>query len=234
MTKPMSRLSTAVLCGALAALLCSCGASLSDEDFICEETGEVVTDREHILNALGYHYDSDELLLEHFPEGTEPASYSVYYDLGPGWIERRASGHQDLDHPKSQIKRPFVPAHFQAFKRKVQSQQGDVTQQDVAEQYLAEFPECCRALAPRWVRENNELNQGAPNTGSDKGNQWVRDVWIIDDDLANAGNIRLPERMYRSSNLRRDDDLRRFLFDEIFQRGDTASTQCGTAFFYPR
>ncbi|GMN04442.1 hypothetical protein [Erythrobacter sp. MTPC3] len=217
----------------LAFFVLSCApGSISESNLTCEETRGILSDRDYIINALSLHFDADERLLREFPEGTEPARYSGYSD-------REISlevGKEEAGGPENEAKPPFVPAHFRSFKARAKSEDPDATKEQVVSAYLDKYPKCCRALSPRWLREGgwSENIHYAPASQSGIPGRWVKDVWVIDDDIENADRIWLDESNYTTSHLQRDQALKRFLFTEIFQKGDSASTQCGKAYYVIR
>lgn len=217
----------------LASFVLSCApASISELDLTCEETGAILSDRDHIINALSLHFDADERLLREFPEGTEPARYSGYSERE---IPSKADEEEAGD-PEGEAKPPFVPAHFRSFKARAKSKLPDASKEQVVSAYLDQYPKCCRALSPRWIREGgwSENIHYAPPIPSGMPGRWVKDVWVIDDDIEKADRIWLDESNYTTSHLERDQALKRFLFTEIFQKGDSASTQCGKAYYVIR
>lgn len=217
------------LLAGISLLVMSCSPTISDEDMKCEEIGRVLTDREHIISALGWHFEADEVLRGEYPAGTEPGHYSQrnYGTTTPRNDEEQASN------GKAVAKPPFVPAHFRAFKARAQRNNPAASKMEIITSYMAQYPKCCRALSPRWVRGPGwpgNLHY-APEGQSGAPGRWIKDVWVIDDDIRNVDQIWLDESNYSTSSLERNPKLKRFLFGEIFQKGDTASTQCGEAFY---
>lgn len=205
-------------------------SSIPEEQLVCETTGRIATDEEYILGALKFHFEADEMLREMFPPGTAPGRYQGY---GSGPEDFRSATWKPLLGEGGEP--PFVPGHFRQFKARAQQENPRATKNEVAENYLEEFPKCCRALSPRWARggwsENIHYTPYRENGGEDR---WIRDVWVIDKDIENADKIWLDESRYMSGSLDRNEDLKRFLFREISQRGDLASTQCAEAFYVTR
>jgi len=210
----------------------SCSSAISDEHLFCEKTGKVVSDREHIMSALDRHFEADEILRNEFPAGTAPAHFSQDSYGDTARQDARVAG-KDAD---TLVKPPFVPAHFRSFKARAQRADPDVSKIKIITAYLAQYPNCCRALSPRWLRENgrSENINYAPSDQSGSSNRWIKDVWVIDGDIENANLIWLDESEYSIASLDRHKNLKKFLFHEIFQKGDTASTQCGEAYFVNR
>ena len=220
-----------LLIAAISPLMMSCSSAISDEQMICEKTGKVVSDREHIMKALDRHFEADEILRNEFPAGTEPGHFS-HDSYGDNARQDAGGAEKDAD----ALKPPFVPAHFRSFKSRAQRADPAANKIKIITDYLAQYPNCCRALSPRWLRENgwSENINYAPSDQSGSPNRWIKDVWVIDRDMENANFIWLDESEYSTANLDRHKDLKKFLFNEIFQKGDTASTQCGEAYFVNR
>lgn len=220
------------LFAAISPLVMSCSPTITDEQLVCEDTGKVVSDREHIISALDRHFEADEILRKEFPAGTEPGHYSqVSYGAAS---TQNAEG--QAKNTEGAAKPPFVPAHFRSFKSRTRREDPAASKVEIITAYLAQYPKCCRALSPRWLREGGwrENLHYAPDIQSGAPGRWIKDVWVIDDDIENADRIWWNEGTYSIGQLNSDQDLRRFLFDEIFQKGDTASTQCGEAYYVNR
>lgn len=221
-----------LLIAAISPLVTSCSPTITNEQMICEETGKVVSDREHVISALDRHFEADEILRKEFPAGTEPGHYSQ--------LSYGVNATQNAEAParisEDVVKPPFVPAHFRSFKMRAQRADPTANKIKIITDYLAQYPNCCRALSPRWLREGgwSENINYAPFNQSGSPNRWIKDVWVIDGDIENADFIWLDESEYRTANLDQNKDLKEFLFNEIFQKGDTASTQCGEAYFVNR
>lgn len=225
------------------AFLLSCGPGISESDLICEETGKIVSDREHIISALDRHFEADEILRKEFSAGTEPGRYSQlsYGATAEQNAEDQAKNIDDAAEAKAKntegaAKPPFVPAHFRSFKARARREDPTASKMQIITAYMTQYPQCCRALSPRWLREGGWPGnlKYAPASQSGVPGRWIKDVWVIDDDIENAGRIWWNEGTYSTSQLGLDPDLKRFLFDEIFQKGDTASTQCGESFYVNR
>ncbi len=227
------------------AFLLSCGPEISESDLICEETGKVVSDREHIISALDRHFEADEILRREFPAGTEPGRYSrrsygatakQNAEAQAKNIDDDAEAEQEAENTEDAAKPPFVPAHFRSFKARAQREEPTASKMQIITAYMTQYPQCCRALSPRWLREGGWPGnlKYAPASQSGVPDRWIKDVWVIDDDIENAGRIWWNEGTYSIGQLGLDPDLKSFLFDEIFQRGDTASMQCGESFYVNR
>lgn len=225
------------------AFLLSCYSGISESDLVCEQTGKIVSDREHIISALDRHFEADEILRKEFPAGTRPGRYSQlsYGATAEQNAEDQAksigdAAEQEVRNAQGAGKPPFVPAHFRSFKARVQRDYPAASKMQIVTAYMTQYPQCCRALSPRWLREGGWRGnlEYAPASQSGVSGRWIKDVWVIDDDMENAGRMWLNEGAYSTSQLDLDPSLKRFLFDEIFQKGDTASTQCGESFYVNR
>ena len=211
-----------------AVLLASCISEVAVPEGadICVETGEIVSDRGHILAALEYHFERDEILLQYFPKGAQPAMYASHRLPLSDYAKAMSD---------DKIKPPFVPAHFRSFKHRLQATNADVTSIDVAQEYLDQFPKCCRAVAPRWVRSGYAPNIGyGPIDDLASEKRWIKDVWIIDNDFNRIDMMWLDLDEYKGGQPIEEDGPIRFMFSQVWSRDDTASTQCGEPYLVTR
>lgn len=202
---------------ALAVTLVAAGCRLPDYrdvevQEICQELGRAMTDRERIMKALEYHYESDEILLRDFSKGTKP---SVEAQL-------RRIGFQDSHgkfHKTASARPPFVPLHFQAYKRAIQRMAAQAKMEDIVDAYYRDFPGCCEVVEPQWKREKwDGIRLGAYGQIHSQTN-WNRDVWVrsiypfrrIVDDWNNLGNKKVNSNQV----------------EYIQRRGELGVTACG-------